>query len=158
MGRRLALAILACGPVFATEPPERVSRSGERQVQLAAVTNRPAVSLASKKAFTPLMPPYRPRERASRPRTDTLQIAGIAPSASNTLVRLEGPPGKRYDVQSTPDLVGVVWRWIGSATLGAGGLVEFTDPCATNVQYYRLATPKAKADFMAALSLLLLGP
>ena len=159
MSKWLALAGLLCGPVFAAELQELEGRSIDRPILPAAVTNRPAVFLdGDKKVFAPLLPPYVPRGRTGSLRAETLQVAGVVPFPSNTLVQLEGPPGNRYDVQSTPDLVGVVWRRIGSATIGAEGAVEFTDPCATNVQYYRLATPKAKADFIAAISLLLLGP
>ncbi len=110
-----------------------------------------------KKVFTPLLPPYAPRERMSRLREEPLRVAGIVPSASNTLVELKGPPGKRYEVQSTPNLVGVAWRKIGSATMGVDGAVEFTDPGATDARYYRIAKPKAKADYIAAISILLLG-
>ena len=159
MGKWLALAMLGCGTVFAAEPQKPVWHSIGWPISFVAVSNHPAVFRATdEKVFTPLLPPYVLHDPTRQARAETLQLTGIVPSASNTLVQLEGPPGKRYDVQSTPDLAGVVWRRIGSATIGEGGAAEFTDTCATNVQYYRIATPKAKADFIAAISLLLLGP
>lgn len=72
----------------------------------------------------------------------TLNIAGIAPSASNTLVRFVGIPGRAYDVQSTTNLVSTPWTRIGDVVIGAQGYVIFTDTNEPVGQFYRTARPQ----------------
>jgi uncharacterized repeat protein (TIGR02543 family) len=72
-----------------------------------------------------------------------LCISGIAPSASNTLVRIAGIPGRNYDVQSRTNLVSDPWRKVGSVIIGARGYVIFTDTNAPAVQrFYRITKPE----------------
>jgi uncharacterized repeat protein (TIGR02543 family) len=72
-----------------------------------------------------------------------LCISGIAPSTSNTLVRIAGIPGRNYDVQSRTNLVSDPWRKVGAVTIGARGYVIFTDTNAPAGQrYYRIAKPE----------------
>lgn len=72
----------------------------------------------------------------------TMNIAGVAPSTSNTQVRFVGIPGRLYDVQATTNLVSTPWTKIGEATIGAQGFVIFIDTNEPAGQFYRTARPQ----------------
>lgn len=72
----------------------------------------------------------------------TLNISSLSPSATNTLVRFVGIPGRNYDVQSTTNLVDAPWQKIGEITIGGQGYVVFTDTNPPVSQYYRTARPE----------------
>ena len=72
----------------------------------------------------------------------TMNIAGVTPSASNTQVRFVGIPGRLYDVQATTNLVLTPWTRIGQVTIGVQGYVIFTDTNEPVGQFYRTARPE----------------
>lgn len=72
----------------------------------------------------------------------SLNISGVTPSATNTLVRFAGIPGRAYDVQSTTNLVHTPWAKIGDVVIGAQGFVIFTDTNQPVGQFYRTARPE----------------
>ena len=73
--------------------------------------------------------------------SQTMNISTLAPSASNTVVRFIGIPGRSYDVQSTTNLMATPWQKVGAITLGPQGHVLFTDTNAPAGQFYRTARP-----------------
>jgi hypothetical protein len=75
------------------------------------------------------------------PGTDpTLNILGVSGGFPNpAIVRFAGIPGRVYTVQSSPSLITPVWKTLGTATVQANGLAQFTDNEAATqpVLFYR---------------------
>ena len=70
-----------------------------------------------------------------------MNIASVAPSASNTLVRFVGIPGRSYEVHSTTNLMGTQWQKIGDITIGGLGYVVFSDTNEPSSRFYRTVRP-----------------
>lgn len=60
----------------------------------------------------------------------------VAP-AGQTILTVTGPIGRTYDIQATEDLK--TWTIIGTVTVGAGGVLDFTDTnaAAFSKRFYR---------------------
>jgi hypothetical protein len=58
-------------------------------------------------------------------------------SAGQFILTVAGSAGSTYDIQATQDFQ--TWTVIGTVTLGAGGLLDFTDTNAANfpLRFYR---------------------
>jgi len=72
----------------------------------------------------------------------SMNIAGLEMSSSNTLVRFVGIPGRQYTVESTSDLESPVWENIGSVTIGSMGYAIFVDARDPEVRFYRTVRPE----------------
>lgn len=64
-----------------------------------------------------------------------MQIHGVA--GGQFMLTVSGPAGHRYDIEATQDFS--AWTVIGTGTLDAGGLRDFTDPNAAGFpqRFYR---------------------
>jgi M6 family metalloprotease-like protein len=56
-----------------------------------------------------------------------LNIAGLVITASNSVMRIVGIPGRNFDVQHATRLVAPDWTTVGNATIGSLGYVWFTN-------------------------------
>ncbi len=72
----------------------------------------------------------------------TMNISSVIPSATNTLVRFVGIPGRGYEVQSTTNILETPWRKAGDIVIGPLGYTVFTDTNEPSSQFYRTVRPE----------------
>jgi hypothetical protein len=77
------------------------------------------------------------RDDQAGPDGDTLIISGVSVQGNGLSFSIHGTPGRRFDLESTTDLVTPDWQKIGEITIGEGGHALLLHEDAGPVQFYR---------------------